>query len=213
MTFDQLLALVGYLPWFDLATLVQLTHERRESLINQLYRFSKAGKLIPLRRGMYVLSERYRKTQTQPAELAGVIYRPSYLSGSWALSYYGLIPESAAVYTSVTTRSPKRFVNALGEYAYQNVKRELFFGFSQVGLGGGQVRLAWPEKALVDTWYLEPGEWTETRMVEMRFANSTLLDRNRLEALVLQIGKPRLLRAFSNWACVVDELEEGVIDL
>jgi hypothetical protein len=35
-----------------------LPDERRESLVNQLYRFTKAGKLIPLRRGMHVLSEK-----------------------------------------------------------------------------------------------------------------------------------------------------------
>ena len=52
MRLDQLADLVGSRPWFDLATVVQLSGEARRDLVNQLSRWSRAGKLIPLRRGM-----------------------------------------------------------------------------------------------------------------------------------------------------------------
>ena len=115
MHFDQLMSLVGTLPWFDLATVIQLTGERRATVTNQMHRFGKAGKVVGLRRGMYVLGERYRRTAVQPAELAGAIYGPSYLSCAWALAYYGIIPESVSVFTSVTSRTPRRFANPFGE--------------------------------------------------------------------------------------------------
>ncbi len=150
MKFDILLRLVRSLPCFDLATVVQLTGERRESVIHQLYRFSKAGKIIALRRGMYALAEPYRTVAVQPAELAGMLYRPSYLSDVWALAYYGIIPEGVSVFTSVTTRRPRQFRNAFGEYRYKNVKNSMFFAYSSVELMGRKVMLATPEKALVD---------------------------------------------------------------
>jgi predicted transcriptional regulator of viral defense system len=60
--------------------------------------------------------------EAHPAVLASQIYRPSYLSFHWALGYYGLIPERAVVYTSATTRVPRRFENALGRFRYIHVK-------------------------------------------------------------------------------------------
>ena len=213
MKFDELLILVGKQPWFDLATLVQLTDERREALTNQLYRFSKQLKIIPLRRGMYTVAERYRKTPLQPAELAAALYHPSYLSHAWALSYYGIIPEGAPVFTSVTTRTPKSFRNAFGEFQYRNVKRDFFFGFSPVEISGRKVLIATPEKALVDYWHLEPGEWDDDRIRETRSARVDLLDIKRLETVVLQYGKPRLLRAFKTWDRITRDEIDGEIEI
>ncbi len=213
MKLDELLTMVGALPWFDLATLVQLTGARRKTLTNQLYRLTRAGKLIRLRRGMYVFAERYQQTPVQPAALAAVIYRPSYLSGVWALSFYGMIPESVHVFTSVTTRTPRRFENRIGTYVYRNVSLAMFFGSRSVEIAGGPVQLASPEKALVDHWHLEPGEWTEERMVQMRFATGGVVDGAKLEALVRTIGKPRLLRALANWRRVVAEQSAGAVQL
>ncbi len=213
MKLDDLLTMVGALPWFDLATLVQLTGARRKTLTHQLSRLTKAGKLIRLRRGMYVFDERYRHTPVQPAALAAAIYRPSYLSGVWALSFYGMIPESVPVFTSVTTRTPRRFENRIGTYVYRNVKLDLFFGSRPVEIAGGPVQLASPEKALVDHWHLEPGEWTEERMVQMRFATGGVVDGAKLEALVRKIGKPRLLRALVSWRRVVAGQSAGEVQL
>lgn len=213
MKLDSLLELVGGLPWFDLATLVQLTDERRATLVNQLHRFSRAGKVVPLRRGMYVLAERYRRVAVNPAELAGAIYRPSYLSRVWALSYHGVIPEKVAVYTSVTTRSPARFTNAFGEYEYRNVKRAMFGGYQAATIDGRRVLIASPEKALLDHWHLEPGEWTEDRMRQLRLDPSGGVDPAALEAMAREAKKPRLTRAFVAWARVTVEATDGEVEL
>jgi hypothetical protein len=109
MRLDELADLLGAMPYFDLATVVQLSGEARRDVVNQLYRWSRAGKLIPLRRGMYTLADRYRHVPVPPATLANALCFPSYLSGLWALSFYGLIPEAVPVHTSVTTRGPADF--------------------------------------------------------------------------------------------------------
>jgi len=213
MNFDQLITIVGNLEWFDLATLVQLSGERRQTITNQLYRWGETGKVIGLRRGMYALAERYRRVTVQPAALANALHRPSYLSCLWALAFYGLIPESVAVYTSVTTRTPQRFENPLGEFVYSNVKQSLFFGYTPVSISDRKVLLATPEKALLDYWHLSGGEWTESRMREMRFQQNELVDEAKLRALADGIGKPRLLRAVEVWAQVAQTEDEGAIEL
>jgi hypothetical protein len=212
MKFDELLVLVRELPWFDLATLVQLSDERREALITQLHRFSKAKKIVPLRRGIYILAQTYRQVPVHPAEVANVLHRPSYLSGPWALSYHGVIPESVSVFTSVTTRTTRRYENPLGEFSYRSVKQPLFFGFSPVELGGRKVLIAAPEKALIDHWHLESGEWTAERMGEMRL-DSAVLDSVTLEQMVHRIGRPRLVRALGVWQQESREADSGEIEL
>ncbi|MBN2494898.1 MAG: hypothetical protein JXR96_09940 [Deltaproteobacteria bacterium] len=201
--------MVRPLPVFDLATVVQLSEERRETIVQQLHRFSKAGKIIPLRRGMYALAEPYRKVPVQTAELASLIYRPSYLSELWALSYYGLIPEAVPVFTSVSTRKPRRFQCEFGEYRYKNVKASVFFGYTAVELAGRKVILATPEKALVDLWYCSKGEWTPERMREMRISNASLIDPRALSSIVDRIHKPRMHRALSAWRQIRSDEDEG----
>jgi len=154
MKFDALIDMLASQPFFDLATTVQLSGENRAKVRTQLYRWAKAGKLLPLRRGMYALAERYRKTPIDSAELANHLYKPSYLSCHWALQYYEMIPEAVFMYTSVTSRVPRHFENAFGLFDYRHVKQSAFFGYRlEEGKGGGFF-VAEPEKALLDLWHL-----------------------------------------------------------
>jgi predicted transcriptional regulator of viral defense system len=213
MKFDELISIVGNLEWFDLATVVQLSDEPRRTITNQLYRWTQAGKIISLRRGMYALAERYRRVSVQPAALANALHRPSYLSCQWALGFYGLIPEGVPVFTSVTTRTPERFENAFGEFVYSNVKQTMFFGYAPVSISDHKVLLAIPEKALLDYWHLASGEWTNTRMQEMRFQQHQLIDEDKLRSLAAGIGKRRLLRAVEIWFVLARTEQEGMIEL
>ncbi len=58
------------------------------------------GSLIRLRKGLYVLDERYRRATVSREYLANLIYGLSYVSLDYALSYYGLIPEHIEDVTS-----------------------------------------------------------------------------------------------------------------
>ena len=213
MTFDDAVTLVAGMEWFDLALLVQMTGQRRQSLTNQLHRWARTGKVVRLRRGMYTLADRYRRTSVNPAALANQLYAPSYLTAEWALSFYGLIPEQAVTYTSATTRTPREFSNPFGRFVYRHVKRSFFFGSRPVDLNGRRVVLAKPEKALLDQWHLSPGEWTAGRMASMRYRPSECVNQERLRAFALRFGKPRLLRAVEAWAACTQEEQEGSIEL
>jgi predicted transcriptional regulator of viral defense system len=183
------------LPWFDLATVMQLSGEKRASVITQLSRWTAADKVVSLRRGMYALGENYQKKPLQPAALANAVYAPSYLSCLFALSFYGIIPESVPVFTSVTTRKPRTFENRFGTFDYRNIKRDLFFGYNTVMMTGQNVRMATPEKALVDYWHLTRGEWTAPRLVGLRISPESPLDMSKLGAVVRRFDKPRISRA------------------
>ena len=207
MRLDAAVELLGAMPFFDLATVSQLTGESHPGVVNQLHRWSRAGKLVPLRRGMYTFAERYRRASVSPAALANALYSPSYLSGLWALGFFGLIPESVAAYTSVTTRTPRRFDNPFGAFRYAAVKRSFFFGYRTVSVAGAEVVMARAEKALLDLFHLGSGEWDRPRMVEMRFQQTALVDQRRLQDYARRMGKPRLLRAVQVWreCCAVPE--------
>jgi len=213
MNFDSFVGLLTGQPFFDLTTVVQLSGENKAGVRTQLYRWTKQGKILSLRRGMYTLADRYRKVPINPAELANHLYRPSYLSGLWALGFYGLIPEKVETFTSVTPRVPRRFQNELGSYEYRHVKQSAFFGYRDAGIQGSQVLLAEPEKALLDLWHLGQGTWSEGRMTEMRFQNQDAVDPEKLEAYADRFDSPRLRCATKIW-CGLARLDgAGTVEL
>lgn len=211
MKYDELIDTVGRLPVVDLASIVQLNGGTRATIRTQLSRWCQAGKLISLRRGMYVLPPRYRSSN--PAALANAIYTPSYISAQWLLSFVGLIPEKSVTYTSVTTRKPATFENPFGTFRYRNIKTDAFFGYRTVDIAGARVLVAEPEKALLDLWHLEPGQWTVDRMEEMRFQNMEQIRSKRLREYAQRYDSPRLLAATETWLRLRDQEKEGTREL
>lgn len=213
MKFEHLLHLIGNRGVFDLATVTQLSDDSRRTVRTQLHRWSRAGKLIPLRRGMYALASRYRRTEINPAVLANSLYTPSYLSLQWALGYFGLIPEKVVTLTSVSTRQPRRFRNEFGTFRYRTLRTSFFFGYRREPVDGQTVMLAEPEKALLDFWYLEKGEWLPPRMSGMRFQNAGCINERTLREYARRWRSPRLTRAVDVWSEVVREENRGSVEL
>lgn len=204
MKYPDFLALMGELPYFDVAMVAQLSSESRPTLKTQLHRWTQAGRLVPLRRGMYAFADPIRRRAINPAALSNDLYKPSYLSTYWALGYYGLIPERVPVFTSVTTRVPREFKNGLGVFRYSNVKKELLFGYQPVSMDEHKVLLAEPEKALLDLWHLERGEWDRERMSGMRFQQKGVASERRLLDYASRFRSPRIERALEQWLSVAE---------
>ncbi len=213
MTYEALFERLGGQAFFDLAMVAQLFGEPRTTLRVQLHRWSKRGKLWSLKRGVYAWPERQRRAPLNPAKLANDLHAPSYLSGLWALGFYGLIPEQVVTYTSVTSRVPRRFANPAGTYEYRHVKAAAFFGYQAVVIDGAKVQVATPEKALLDGWHLAKGPWTPERMDAMRFQNVGLVKPRRLAQFARRFDSPRLLAAVRVWLTLAREAEEGTVEL
>ena len=211
MKFEELVRLAGSLPCFDLALLAQAFDGGREVMRVQLSRWMSQGKVIGLRRGIYTLGELYRRAPLTPAALAQHLYTPSDLSGLWALGYYDLIPERVVWLTSVTPRVPRRFENPFGVFEYRNVKQENFFGYRTATLGGADTPIAEPEKALLDHWHLTDAEWTDERLMEMRYQNMTRVDASRLREYAARFRSPRLDRAVQRWLHLAEEDGKGTV--
>jgi predicted transcriptional regulator of viral defense system len=175
MNVRAFLALASPHPYFDLPMALHWTGLGRQSLLMQLARWSKAGYLIPLRRGQHTVAPPYRTVPLSSPYIANALYSPSYLSLEWALALYGLIPEAVPVFTSVTSRTPRTFKNPLGRFEYRHIQQPLFDGFERKDLVGAQVYLATPEKAILDYLYLSKGVWTAERHDEMRWQNLHML--------------------------------------
>ena len=213
MNFDSLVRLTGALPYFDLPLLAQAFDDTRENIRVQLSRFVRDGKVIGLRRGFYTLAEPYRRIPVSPPALANALYRPSYLSGLWALGFHNLIPERVYWLTSVTTRPTQRFENPFGVFDYRNIKREAFFGYRTVREGENEIPVGDPEKALLDHWHHTEGEWTDDRLVEMRYQNGEVVDADRLRTYAARFRSPRLERAAERWVSLASADDEGTVAL
>ncbi|HLA77942.1 MAG TPA: hypothetical protein VJU18_10225 [Vicinamibacteria bacterium] len=213
MNFGSLVGLVGGVPYFDLPLLVQGSTEKREAIRVQLSRWMRDGKVLGLRRGMYALADAYRRAPVAPASLANQLYRPSCLSGLWALAYHDLIPERVVWLTSVTPRGPRRFENRFGVFDYRNLKQEAFFGYQCVRQRGHEFFVAEPEKALLDHWHLTPGEWTPERLAGMRYQSWARLSPERLRDWAHRFRSPRLERAARRFLELAAEDEKGTVVL
>lgn len=213
MKYDDLIRLLGDQTYFDMASVAQLSGERRQNIRVQLHRWCGNGKLVRLRRGMYAFAGEYRKRELNHAELANALYRPSYISTHWALGFFGLIPEMVFMYTSVTSRTTKRFENVLGAFSYCHIKPSAFFGYHPVQINGRKVLIADPEKALLDLWYFGTGEWGDDRMAEMRFQNHELIDSVKLGEYASRLNSPRVSRALSVWERFVEDDRKGTVEL
>jgi predicted transcriptional regulator of viral defense system len=213
MNYDDMVKLTGTMPCFDLALLAQAFDDRREAIRVQLSRWMKQGKVIGLRRGMYTLSETYRRAPLSPAVLANQLYRPSFLSSLWALGHYDLIPERVVWLTSVTPRVPRHFENPFGVFDYRNLKQDFFFGFAATIVGGQEFLVAEPEKALLDHWHLTEGEWTTERLDEMRYQHVDRVVATRLRDHAARFRSPRLDRAVKRWLTLAADAKKGMMTL
>lgn len=151
---------------------------------NNLTRWTKKGLLVKLRNEWYAFPELLQRTDFS-RYIACRIYRPSYVSLHTALSIYGMIPEAVTSITSVTTLKTARFENSLGQYAYQNIKPSLFFGYKPVMLPKNTAifnspsqawMLALPEKALLDLLYLYPFYDNEEELEQLRLDEDFMTD-------------------------------------
>lgn len=111
----------------------------------------KAGEIIRLKRGLYVLqATKYGYPPSAPI-CSNHIYGPSYLSLQWALSHYGLIPERVNTLTAITLKHTRSFENQLGYFTYRQVAPSYYpIGITNDTMDGATFLIATPEKALCD---------------------------------------------------------------
>lgn len=169
-----------------------------------LQRWQTKGKVIRLRRDVYVLNPEDARLAPSRMVMAGEMYPPSYLSLEYALGLYGMIPERVTDMTSITAKKPMIFANAYGTFRYQHIKPEAFSGFRmEQDEKGLPYFLATPEKALLDFVYLKSRveksslgkDWRES----YRLDNLRMLNQKKIKYYLGLFASRRL-------ASIVEEL-------
>jgi hypothetical protein len=204
MDFSELLRIVGSEPVFETGLLLA-GDVNRANVQRQLARWTSAGRIHQLRRGLYALAEPYQKVRPHPFVIANALVRSSYVSLQSALSHYSLIPEITPVVTSVTTGRPGRWDTALGAFEFHHIKRAWLHGYQLLDLGHRQrAFVALPEKALLDLVYLQPGADDPAYLAELRLQSFHRLDLPSLAALAERSASPKLRRAAQHIAALAE---------
>ena len=145
----------------QLARLIDGSSQRRYHLVN---RAMKANELIRLRRGLYVLADKYRNGPIHPYAVAQAMKPGSYVSLETALSYHGWIPE--AVYTTASIlsgrKSYKHICEPMGKFTFRplSIQKGFFLELVEHIKPGGQGTLmAMPARALLDLVCLRKMDW------------------------------------------------------
>ena len=195
MNFLELAELMQDEPVFA-SSLLKVVGIKTSQIELQLVRWAKSGRLLKLRRGLYVLGKPYRKIEPHPFLIANRLQRGSYVSFQSALAYYDLIPEHVPVVTSATTGRSESLKTPLGVFIFRHLKAGMFSGFRQVKIADRQQAvIATPEKALVDLLYATPGSDSDGYIEELRLQNTESLSANELTKEAQATGSWKVRRA------------------
>ena len=117
------------------------------------------GKLVRLKKGLYVFGDEWRVTPLSLEMIANLLYGPSCISFEYALTRYGLMSERSTVITSLAIGDTKTFQTPVGAFEYRAIDRAKFkvgIEYRSLGKEGGYF-IASKEKALSDLVYRTPG--------------------------------------------------------
>lgn len=119
----------------------------------RLVEWQQKGYLLKVKRGYYSFSERTRGEHFVYFA-ANKIYSPSYISFESALAHYNLIPEGVFTATSATTKNTANYSSPLGDFSYRHLKSALFFGYKLLKEKDFTIKIAEPEKVILDYFYI-----------------------------------------------------------
>ncbi|MGH7283495.1 MAG: type IV toxin-antitoxin system AbiEi family antitoxin domain-containing protein [Polyangiaceae bacterium] len=173
------------LPVVSTADVAAALGETVNAAQKTLSRIAAASLIVPLRRGLWAMSPRL-----DPLLVAEHLTAPllSYVSLQTALHEHGMIEQIPALIYVVSLDRSREIATSAGTFSIHRVTPEIFGGFDITATG---VRLARPEKALFDVFYL-----SATR--DRRFASLPELtlprgfDRARLRAWSARVTSPTL---------------------
>ena len=123
------------------------------------------------------------------------LYNPSYISFETAFAYYGLIPESVYGITSASTRKTYAFKTSLAKFSYRTIKPSLFFGYLLAEQNGRYFKIASPEKAVLDYFYINPciknnNDFESLRIDKGEFLK--IIDRNKISIFLRRFERKAL---------------------
>ena len=133
----------------------------------RMYYFVHSGQLISLQRGVYA------KPDYNPEELACVLQVPCYLSLEYVLQKAGVVFQYDSTLTAISYRN-RSFEVAGHTIQYHQIRGELMADMRGIW-NSGNINIATPERAFLDTLYLN---------AQYHFDNIHVLNRKAVEELL-----------------------------
>ena len=124
-----------------------------------LYRWVKAGRLITLKKGVYMhrqFFEQHRQDSVFSSMASAILLPQSYLSLEYVLQQQGILTEITYPVTAITIKNTRTITNALGTFVYRHIQAGLYQGFQFMEAYGVPYAQASVAKALFDYLYLRP---------------------------------------------------------
>jgi len=133
----------------DVAALLKVSASNATAILGRL---ASRGMIVHLSRGRWLVDAKIDRNALPELILAPY---PAYVSLQSALFHHGLIEQIPSVLYAITPARPRRLRTPVGTVSFHRMPPELFEGFELSS--GSDAKIATPEKALFDLWYLAPG--------------------------------------------------------
>ncbi|MEO7840207.1 MAG: hypothetical protein ABIU06_12740 [Anaerolineales bacterium] len=148
------------IPYFTIQGFRQATGmESPDQTRMLLYRWAKAGHIMPLKKGVYMTRRFYEQHGKDPAFTAAVssiLLPQSYLSLDYVLQQNNILTEITFPITCITMKNTRKIKNRIGTFWYRNIREDLYCGFAFTEYSGIRFAQASVAKALFDYLYLRP---------------------------------------------------------
>lgn len=195
----------------DLDMFLGKTSAARYSLVT---RAIKVGDLVRVRRGLYLIGSKIKRSVPDEFELSLLVYGPSFISLESALSYHGWIPESVYAITSVSTKRAREFKTPVGLFNYKHVPAEGFYvGVERITTNDESIFVASPWRALADLIYVRRKSWESIIDIEedLRIDNETILgsDRKSLKLLAEKYSSRRVRESLKMFLKEIEKVMQG----
>ena len=132
--------------------------EPRENTLNENIKYwLKNKELILLKKGVYILKDKYEKETQKNLYLeyaANQLIQPSYISLEYVLAKYQILSEPVNAITSITVKTSKEISNNLCSFRYYSICPVLFSGYEIKYFYNSPVLTATKSKALFDYLYI-----------------------------------------------------------
>lgn len=167
----EVIDLVSALPYFSASVLFPVVKNKAYLKII-LSRYAKAGKIMRLKKGLYVSRsyldslEKKNKLSEYSEFISGILAKTTYLSLDWVLYENNLLTESPKNFTAIALAKTAIFSNELGNFFYHKIRQELFLGYLILKKGEFTIFKATLAKALFDFLYLRKNSLTDAGAIE-----------------------------------------------
>ena len=148
------------IPYFTIEAFKQSSDmDSPHAVRTLLHRWSQAGHILTLKKGVYMTRRFYELHQTDeafPLAVSAILLPQSYVSLDFVLQQHNLLTEITYPVTCITIKNTHTIKNTVGTFWYRSIRDDLYTGFSIFDYLGVRYARASLAKALFDYLYLRP---------------------------------------------------------